>query len=102
MTTQLPIEDAMRWLRSKHTTMWGGHGWTVTSDDTCEKAAQWFCEQIEDFNKWRGCEGCEDTLIDLLVFAFTKAIGDYVPEGEQDQWNDLLIQYINYKVGNEK
>lgn len=97
MTT---TNEAMGWLRSKGITMWGGHGWTVTSDDTCKQAAEWFCQQMEEFNSWRKCDGCQSTLIDSLALALTHVIGNYVPVDEQNRWNELLVEYIKYKEAN--
>lgn len=43
------IEDVDTWLKTKHCTMWGGEGWTITSEDTRRKAAEWFVGQINEY-----------------------------------------------------
>jgi hypothetical protein len=53
MNNKVSIEDVMAWLQSKHTTMWGGNGWTVTKEDTCRQAADWFVSQINDLYDWK-------------------------------------------------
>ncbi len=50
-------EDVVNWLLSKHTTMWGGIGWTVTREDTCHEAADWFISQINEFYNWKENNG---------------------------------------------
>lgn len=95
------INDIQDWLRSKHCTMWGGEGWTITKEDTCRKAAEWFVSQINEFQHWRAKEYCEECgdidLIDALAVNLVTVIGQYVPVEEQEQWNDLLMQYVQYK-----
>lgn len=52
MENEAMISKIMEWLRSQHVTMWGGKGWTVTSDDTCRQAAEWLYGQVTEFSKW--------------------------------------------------
>lgn len=49
---QFDVENVMKWLQSKHITMWGGSGWTVTKEDTCREAADWFTGQIQEYLNW--------------------------------------------------
>lgn len=51
------IQKIMQWLGSMHVTMWGGEGWTVTKEDTCRKAAEWFAAQMQDFVEWDNANG---------------------------------------------
>lgn len=98
MSSQPVVDDVMQWLQTKHTTMWGGEGWTITKDDTCRRAAEWFVSQINEFQQWRECEGCADVeLVDALAVALVNVIGTYVPVEDQQQWNDLLVQYVQYR-----
>lgn len=97
---QFQIEDIENWLLSKHCTMWGGDGWTVTKDDTRRAAATWFVGQINDYQQWRNSTYCPDCnnieLVDALALTLVSVIGKYVPVEEQEQWNELLMQYVQY------
>lgn len=46
------VNNIMRWLADKHTTLWGGDGWTVTKSDGQRGAALWFYAQMESFYDW--------------------------------------------------
>lgn len=52
MRSEPMIGYMMDWMRTQHVTMWGGQGWTVTSDDTCRQAAEWLYDQVTDFHEW--------------------------------------------------
>ena len=45
------IEHISEWLLSKQTALWGS-GWLVTADDSREKAAQWFAQQMYEYLNW--------------------------------------------------
>lgn len=45
------------------------------------------------------CDECDPKLVDFLAASLTDVIGKYVPENEQNNWNNVLLMYINYKEG---
>lgn len=45
------IENIDEWLKTKQVSLWG-HSWMITSDDSRDKAAQWFAAQMDDYLKW--------------------------------------------------
>jgi hypothetical protein len=47
------------------------------------------------------CDDCDPKLVDFLAASLTDVIGKHVPENEQNNWNNVLLMYINYKEGNK-
>ena len=47
------VEQVVAWLKDKHTTTWGGHGWDVTDPKEAVLAAEWFLQQIMDYNDYK-------------------------------------------------